>query len=407
MKRFLLCCWLALASMTCSAADAPVQPVQDTEHQILVMLHLPAPHFRPDQYYPSSYRDDAGRAARRRVAEALAREYGLTIIDDWAMPSLNVDCYRMTAAPGAEPEKLAEALSRDARVKWAQPVSTYAAQGNDPLYAVQPAALEWRLADMRKVATGRKVLVAVIDSGVEVMHPDLAGQVTERENFVDGQVYAAEDHGTAVAGVIAARAGNGVGIEGVAPDAHLMALRACWQLAPGATRCDSFSLGKALNYALMHGAQVINLSLSGPSDRLLRELVDLACARGVKVVGAVDPNLRDGGFPANHAGVFAVAASAVARPGEQVMVAPGRDIPTTATGGRWSMVSGSSYSAAHISGLMAALSELRPGLSLAGIRDGVVAVHAATDPCASFARITGKCACQCSAPDAARLVRSN
>lgn len=410
MKRLLLCCWLALAAMTCSAADAPVQPVQpvqDTEHQILVMLHLPAPHFRPDQYYPSSYQDDAGRAARRRVAEALAREYGLTIVDDWAMPALNVDCYRMTAAPGAEPAKLAEALSRDARVKWAQPVSTYAAQGNDPLYAVQPAAQEWRLADMRKVATGRKVLVAVIDSGVEVQHPDLAGQVAQRENFVDGQVYVAEDHGTAVAGVIAARAGNGVGIEGVAPDAHLMALRACWQQAPGATRCDSFSLGKALNYALMHNAQVINLSLSGPSDRLLRELVDLACARGIKVVGAVDPHIRDGGFPANHPGVFAVTASAAARPGEQVMVAPGRDIPTTATGGRWSMVSGSSYSAAHISGLMAVLSELRPGLSLAGIRDGVVAVHSGTDPCASFARVTGKCACVCGAHDAARLVRSN
>lgn len=410
MTRWLLSWALALAAITCSAADAPVQPVQpvqDTERQILVMLHLPAPHFRPDQYYPSSYRDDAGRASRRRTAEALAREYGLTILDDWAMPALNVDCYRMTAASGAEPARLVEALSRDARVKWAQPVSTYAAQAHDPLYAVQPAAQEWRLADMRKVATGRKVLVAVIDSGVEVQHPDLAGQVGLSENFVDGQVYAAEEHGTAVAGVIAARAGNGVGIEGVAPDAQLMALRACWQQAAGGTRCDTFSLGKALNYALMHGAQVINLSLSGPSDRLLRELVDLACARGVKVVGAVDPNQRDGGFPANHAGVFAVTASASARPGELVMMAPGRDIPTTATGGRWSMVSGSSYSAAHISGLMAALSELRPGLSLARIRDGVVAVPAGTDPCASFARVTGKCACQCSAPDAPQLVRSN
>jgi subtilisin family serine protease len=292
-------------------------------------------------------------------------------------------------------------------VKWAQPISTFTAQDNDPLYSVQPAALEWRLGDMRKVATGRNVLVAVIDSGVEAGHPDLAGQVTQRENFVDGQVYAAEDHGTAVAGVIAARAGNGVGIEGVAPNAHLMALRACWQQAAGGTRCDTFSLGKALNFALMHGAHVINLSLSGPSDRLLRELVDLACARGIKVVGAVDPNVKDGGFPANHAGVFAVAASAAARPGDKVLVAPGRDIPTTAVGARWGMVSGSSYSAAHISGMMAVLSEIRPGLALARIRDGVVAVHAVTDPCASFTRITGKCTCECSAPDLTRIVRSN
>jgi hypothetical protein len=406
MKRLLLCCWLALASLACSAADDAAQPVHDTTRQILVMLHLQAPHFRPDQYYPSSYRDDAARVARRRLAEALALQYGLTIIDDWAMPALNVDCYRMAAAPGSEPAKIVEALSRDARVKWAQPVSSYAAQANDPLYAVQPAALEWRLADMRKVATGRNVLVAVIDSGIETGHPDLAGQVALRENFVEGQAYVAEEHGTAVAGVIAARAGNGVGIEGVAPDARLMALRACWQLAPGSTRCDSFSLGKALNYALMHGAHVINLSLSGPPDRLLRELVDLACARGIKVVGAVDPDSADGGFPANHPGVFAVAAGA-SRLGEQVLVAPGRDIPTTATGGRWSMVSGSSYSAAHISGMMAVLSELRPGLALTRIRDGVVAIPAGTDPCASFTRITGKCSCACGPSEAARIVRSN
>lgn len=402
MKRWFLSCWLALASLACSASDLPAAPAApEAERQILVMLHLQIPHFRPDQYYPTNYKDDAGRAGRRRVAEALAREHGLTIIDDWAMPSLNVDCYRMRAAPGTQTGTLAETLSGDARVKWAQAVSTYAAQNHDPLYAVQPAALEWRLADMRKVATGRKVLVAVIDSGVEVGHPDLAGQVTLSENFVDGQVYAAEEHGTAVAGVIAARAGNGVGIEGVAPDARLMALRACWQQAPGTTRCDSFSLGKAINYALMHGAQVINLSLSGPPDRLLRELVDLACARGVKVVGAVDPNIKDGGFPANHPGVFAVSASASARMGGATMVAPGRDIPTTATGARWSMVSGSSYSAAHISGMMAMLSELRPGLALARIRDGGF-----TDPCASFARITGKCAC-CGVPEAPQIVRSN
>lgn len=407
MKRLLLLWALALASVVCSAADAPAPPAPDSARQILVMLHLQAPHFRPDQYYPSSYKDDAPRAARRRVAESLAREHGLTIVEDWAMPALNIDCYRMTAAPGTATAKVIDALSRDARVKWAQPVNTYAAQGNDPLYAVQPAALGWRLAAMRMVATGRNVLVAVIDSGVEVNHPDLAGQVALHENFVDGQAYAAEEHGTAVAGVIAARAGNGVGIEGVAPDARLMALRACWQQAPGATRCDSFSLGKALNFALMRGAHVINLSLSGPPDRLLRELVDLACARGVKVVGAMDPGVADGGFPANHPGVFAVSASALAGQGEQVLVAPGHDIPTTATGARWSMVSGSSYSAAHISGLMAVLSQLRPGLALSRVREGVVAVPGGTDPCASLTRITGKCTCQCGAPDPARIVRSN
>ena len=401
MKRLLMLCMLAMASMLCAAQDGPASVNKpEPARQILVMLHLQAPHSRPDQYYPSDYRDDAARAARRRVAETLAQQYGLTLIDDWAMPALGIDCYRMQEPPGAVPGKILGALALDSRVKWAQPVSSFAAQGNDPLYAVQPAALEWRLADMRKVATGRNVLVAVIDSGIESAHPDLAGQVALQENCDDGQTYAAEEHGTAVAGIIAARAGNGVGIEGVAPEARLLALRACAQQAPGKTRCDTFSLGKALNFALMHGAQVINLSLSGPDDRLLRELIDLAIARGIKVVGAVDPDSKDGGFPSNHAGVFAVAAGPAARTGEQVLVAPGRDIPTTATGARWGMVSGSSYSAAHISGMMALLSELRPGIALARIRTGVVANEPGpgTDVCASLARITGKCTCVCGLP---------
>lgn len=418
MKRLLLCCWLALASLACAAQEgAQVAPVPaPAAREILVMLHLQVQHFRPDQYYPSSYRGDAAHGARRRIAEALALQYGLTIIDDWAMPALNVDCYRMAYAAGAEPERIIEALSRDSRVKWAQAINTFTAQANDPLYAVQPVAGQWRLADIRKVATGRKVLVAVIDSGIETGHPDLDGQVALRENFVDGQPYVAEDHGTAVAGVIAARAGNGVGIEGVAPDARLMALRACAQQAPGKTRCDSFSLAKALNFALMHGAHVINLSLAGPADRLLRELIDVACARGVKVVGAVDSGMPGGGFPASHPGVFAVSAGAApARQGDQVLVAPGRDIPTTALGARWAMVSGSSYSAAHVSGMMAVLSELRPGLALARIRDGVVAIPAGaatlqsgpgTDLCATITRITGKCTCICPAGEAPQMVRS-
>lgn len=401
MIRLLLAALLLLAAPGARAQETAPAPAQAQTQapaevrQILVMLHLPAPHFRPDAAYGASYRDDAGRLARRRVAEALAREHGLTILEGWPMPALNVDCYRMAEPAGAAPGKIVEALSRDARVDWAQAINTFSAQGNDPLYPVQPAAQQWRLGEVRKAATGRKVLVAVIDSGVETEHPDLAGQVAFQENFVDGQPYAAETHGTGVAGVIAALAGNGVGIEGVAPDARLMALRACWQAAGGATRCNSFTLAKALNFALMHGAQVINLSLSGPADRLLRELIDVACARGVRVVGAVDASSADGGFPASHPGVFAVAADSSRQLSAQVLMAPGRDIPTAAPGARWGMVSGSSYSAAHISGMMAVLSELRPGLSLPQVRSSIVMEPGGINLCATVTRLTGKCTCIC------------
>ena len=70
--------------------------------------------------------------------------------------------------------------------------------------------------------------------------------------------------------------------------------------------CDTLSLAKALYFAIGHDAQVINLSLSGPPDPLLGRLIDVALARGIVVVGALDPNAADGGFPASHPGVVAV-----------------------------------------------------------------------------------------------------
>ena len=97
---------------------------------------------------------------------------------------------------------------------------------------LQPTAGLWHLDELHRVATGKNVRVAAIDSGVELDHPDLNGRVALARNFVDARDWVAERHGTAIAGIIGARADNGVGIVGVAPGAQLLALRACWQ-APG------------------------------------------------------------------------------------------------------------------------------------------------------------------------------
>jgi subtilisin family serine protease len=422
--KHLLALLLLLGAATTMAQDLPqivpvtVPAAAKTEQtaqanaEILVMFHLPAPHYRADNYGGANYRDDAGHAARQRLAAAIARDYQLELMEDWAMPALSVDCYRMRLPAGKEATPVLEALARDKRVEWAQVIQDFMAQaGSDPLYRMQPAASAWQLDEVRKAATGRKVTVAVVDSGIESNHPDLAGQVTVEENFVDGQKYVAELHGTAVAGVIAARAGNGVGIEGVAPDARLMALRACWQNG-SATRCNSFTLAKAINFALLNGAQVINLSLSGPSDRLLQQLVEAAQARGIRVVGAIDPARADGGFPANTPGVFAVAADgSPPRNGVRALLAPGRDIPTTLPGGRWGVVAGSSYAAAHVSGMLALIEELKPQLSAARLRDSIVpgdgsAALTGIDLCATILRTTGKCSCACTTSSANRYARS-
>lgn len=403
---------VSAAAAPADAAKALQAPPAAGSAEILVMFHLPAPHYRADSYGSANYRDDAGRAARQRIAAAVARDHQLDLMEDWAMPALSIDCYRMRLPAGVAAAPVLEALSRDRRIEWAQLIQDFAAQGgSDPLYRMQPVASPWQLDQARKVATGRKVMVAVIDSGIQSDHPDLAGQVVVEENFVDNQKYVAELHGTAVAGVIAARAGNGVGIEGVAPDARLMALRACWQSA-SATRCNSFTLAKALHFALSNGAQIINLSLSGPPDRLLLQLVELAQARGIRVVGAVDPARPDGGFPANTPGVFAVASDGAApRAGVHALLAPGNDIPTTMPGGRWGVVAGSSYAAAHVSGMLALLEELKPQLAAGRLRKAIVLNQGSVpltgiDLCATILRISGKCSCACQPGTSSHYARS-
>lgn len=389
---------LGLAAPGARAAEAG-------REQVLVMLKLTPQHARPNAGYGGAYGGGEGRAARLRVASRLARQYGVSIVSNWPMPLLGVDCFVMTAAPGQSAEALAAQLSKDPGVSWSEPLHYYGAQGqaqaeavshNDPLYRVQPAAGAWRLAALHQISTGRNVRVAVIDSMVEGAHPDLAGQVEVSQNFVAGRAAPPEQHGTAVAGIIAARADNGAGIAGVAPGARIMALRACWQAAGQAgTVCDTLSLAKALDYAINHGARVINLSLSGPRDQLLARLLDAAMARGAVVVGAYDRTLEGGGFPASHRGVVAVTAEGA--PVAGVVSAPGRDVPTTLPGGRWSLVAGSSYAAAHVSGLFALMRARAPSERRAPML--VIARPADTiDTCATLLQMSGPCDCSCARP---------
>lgn len=407
------------AAHAIGAADAPAAAdTAPSAHTVLVMLRLPAPHYRPDASYGGRYIDDGGRSARRRIAEDLARQHQLKLVSDWPMPTLGIDCYVMAYPDQDSGQRIADTLSHDPRVEWAQPVALFSGMGAepaDPLYPVQPSAKYWHIAELHQTTTGRNVNVAIVDSGVDQQHPDLRGQVALAENFVDGSSYQAEAHGTAVAGIIAARSGDG-GIVGVAPGARLLALRACWQQPDLATRCSSFTLAKALNFAILNHARVINLSLSGPPDRLLERLVDVALERGITVVGAVDPHGGGAAFPASHAGVIAVAqqaasgarapagnagadANGIAAVPPGTVYAPGRDIPTTAPGARWSFVSGSSFAAAHVSGMVALLDELRPAATPAQLHRQLLPIGGANagniDACATITRVTGACSCSC------------
>jgi len=382
-------CAAAGASQPQAAAAATVA----APRQILVMLRLPPPHYRPDSSYAGRYGDGVGLQARKRTAAELAHQHALALQQEWPMPLAGVDCFVMQLPDSdtRSPSDVAQALSSDRRVAWAQAESLYRGHAEDPqgprqktLYPTQPAAVQWHLAELHPLATGRGTRVAVIDSGVASQHPDLLGQVVLNENFVDGRPLLGEPHGTAVAGIIAARADTRQGILGVAPRASLLALRACWQDVTQ-TLCTTLSLAKALHEAIQQRAEVINMSLGGPDDRLLGRLIDEALARGIAVVAAVGDD--DERFPADHAGVLAVAV-APAPPSlpRGAVLAPGRDVPTTAPNGGWTLVNGSSFASAHAAGLVALLRELGGGRPRSLGSELVVDGAGRIDGCATLAR---------------------
>jgi subtilisin family serine protease len=392
----------------CVMARAETQ----TPSQVLVMLRAAAPHLRAGDGYAASYTASPDENARLRIAHALAQQYRLEVVDSWPMPALGLDCFVMRLGSGMSASDVTQLLSHDARVESAEPRQAFhTLAANDPLYALQPTASTWHLAELHAIASGHRVAIAEVDSGVDTNNPDLTGQVAEQRNFVDDGAYRAELHGTEVAGIIVAREGNGVGIAGVAPQAHLLALRACWQLADGsaASACDSFTLAKALQYALQKHVQIINLSLSGPDDRLLERLLDAAHAQRVAVVSAVDDNAADGGFPASYKGVLAVAGERSTTQLADALRAPAEDIPTTQPGARWNLVNGSSFAAAEVSGLVALLRELSPDITLTQLHDalhartalGLVSMRPMTiDACAAVAQVSHRCLCDCAATHA-------
>lgn len=395
---------LALALLLAVAELAPGAPARAQDgseapapeaRDILVMLRMPAQHYRPNARYAGSYDDAAAQEARRRTAAGIARDNGLELVEGWPMPLVGVDCYVMRVPVGRSLDEVIERVSRDRMVAWSQRLQHYEthASATDPLFATQPAASEWRLGDLHRVATGRGVIVAVIDSKVDVGHPDLAGQFVADRDFVGRRQVPAEEHGTSVAGVIAAKGGNGVGIVGVAPGARLMALRACAERSGARTSCDTLTLAKALHYAVEQGADVINMSLSGPADPLLASLIGVGLDRRILVVAAFDPNLPSGGFPASQPGVISAAEESLPSLPGRVYRAPGRDVPTTQPGGRWYLVSGSSFAAAHVTGLVALLREERG--SAAAANRIARTVDGEVDACATLVRVTDDCDCTC------------
>ena len=229
-----------------------------------------------------------------RMARALAERHHLQLIAQWPMTELGVSCVVYEVPPDLPLPAAIAALQQDSEVATVQAMHRFQVLGKtmplaanstagDPYGLLQASFQALGIADWHRLSTGRGVRIALIDTGVDGQHPDLQGQIRHFENLApepdDHNV--ADIHGTAVLGVLAARPNNGIGIAGIAPDADIFAFRACWPDSPRAlaAHCNSFTLALALNEALRMGSRIINLSLSGPDDPLLRQLLDKAVGR--------------------------------------------------------------------------------------------------------------------------------
>lgn len=330
----------------------------------------------------------------RKVTAALAHDYGLQKVREWPIAPLKVQCLVFALPKDADRESLLQRLAADRRVKLAQPMQVFNALGsigstarsadpespiaavdapyNDPYFGLQHGFTEIDAAAAQQWSRGEGVSVAIIDTGVATTHPDLEGRIAMTRNFVDDdlQSFLSDRHGTEVAGIIGADANNGVGIVGIAPAVRLQVYKACEPAQPHAMQavCNSFTLARALGAAIDARAQIVNLSLGGPADPLLTELVSYGVQHGVIFVGAVPENGHLDGFPVAIAGVIAVDVTgrSVHVPG--VLHAPGRDIVSTAPGASYDFASGSSFAAAHVTGAIALLRARAPALSSSALR---------------------------------------
>jgi subtilisin family serine protease len=310
----------------------------------------------------------AGGSARS-TSRALAAQYHLQETSSWPIALLGVHCLVYALPTAADPDRVLAELAKDPRVESVQPLQSFGTTSspyNDPYASLQRNVQQMAIPQAQTLSRGAGVRVAVIDTGVQLDHPDLPTSARS-SNFVDNdrRAFAEDAHGTAVAGIIAAVPNNGIGIIGVAPDVQLLLFKACWRAAATGTQavCNTFTLAQALAAAINARADIINLSLAGPSDPLLTRLVQRAVDGGAIVIGAVPANGLRNDFPADIPGVIAVDEVENGNSDASVMRAPGREVISLAPEGHYDFYSGSSLAAAEISGLVALLRAERRHLS--------------------------------------------
>jgi subtilisin family serine protease len=303
-------------------------------------------------------------------ADELARRHGLVRLQsqNFTLIDSTIGLFRIAGRRAAE--TVSRELAADANVRSVQPNFRYVLQDQKAALTEgdpgQYAVAELRLPEAHKLADGANVTIAVIDSGIDVKHPELANSIADSFDAL-GSKEGPHVHGTGVAGAIVAHAR----LTGSAPAARILAIRAFGKASSGA-ESTSFVILKGLDYAAAHGAQIVNMSFAGPKDALVERGIAALAGKGIVMVaaagnaGAKSPPL----YPAANANVIAISATdaqdrlftASNRGGYIAVAAPGVDLFLPAPDEKYQITSGTSFSAAYVSGLAGLMLERDPAL---------------------------------------------
>jgi len=281
----------------------------------------------------------------------------------------------MTVPPGLSEEKLLERLARHPHIEFAEldellPVE--ATTTNDPLLSSQ-----WHLTKIAansawQSTNGSGTIIAILDTGVDASHPDVAGQIVPGWNIYDNNADTSDvyGHGTAVAGAAAAAGNNATGIASVSWGARVMPVR-----ISGPDGYASLStIAQGLTWAVENGARIANISYAASGSSTVRSAADRMREKGgVVTVSAGNTGAATGRASTDSLIVVSATSSSDARTswsayGADVdLAAPGASIYTTLRGGGYGNKSGTSFSAPIVAGAAALIKSMRPDFTSAQI----------------------------------------
>jgi len=275
---------------------------------------------------------------------------------------------------------LIKMYEKNPNVVFAEPdyVATALVTPDDPYYPNQWGLPAVDAPEAWEMTTGSSgVTIAIIDTGIDATHPDLAGRIVPGYDFVNRDSDPSDDHGhgTRVAGIAGANGNNATGVAGFNWGAKLMPVKVLNSSGSGYNSV----IAEGITYAADQGAQVINMSLGGSDPTgTLAAAVEYAYGKGSTLVAASgNSGTETLMHPAAHEKVIAVGSlrdatnqSAFSNYGSGLsLVAPGENIYSTRLGGGYTSSSGTSMSAPFVAGLAAMLSGVNPSLSPAQIQD--------------------------------------